>query len=1553
MNFKKFKRLASVMLSLSMVLSTNMTAFATETNSLPSENTAIVSDETPAECPHDWEFLRYMREPTCTTTGVAIYECQLENCTNIQGLKYEPVPALGHKFDPNAADYHEGEGYTVVENPEATCQQEGTLTFTCQREINGAACNGTKTETTPKTDHEWDEENPKNSPASCTKPAMTYIGCKHCDAIKPDSEQPDTEQPALGHGYERDDKVENTDFTKNTVAATCTTGGYVEYTCLLCAETTEGHTSTPEAEKTPALKHGYARDNRVENTDFTKSTVNATCTDGGYVEYTCLHCAETTEGHTIKPESEKTPALKHGYERDNAVEGTDYEKETVPATCTTDGYVEYTCKHCADAVEGHTSRPESEKTPALKHGYERTDAVEGTDYEKETVPATCTTDGYVEYTCKHCADAVEGHTSRPESEKTPALKHGYERTDAVEGTDYEKETVPATCTTDGYVEYTCKHCAVDVEGHTSRPADQIVTGAHIWGTEKVQISEANCKEPAQYDFVCTRCNDKKGETEARGEIDTTKHIWTADPVIFKAETCTANGLGRITCSFCQNDSQIIIIPAGHNYGEWDITPATCTADGSKTRTCQRDTCPDIETEGHAHQEVVSIPATGHDYGENAAESVKTEATCVVKGVVTKTCANGCGTTQDVEGTVDPENHANWSQDGEHAATCTRDRITGVYCTDCGTLGENATSEPGTATGHAFENMTNEQFEETYGPQEDNPDAKSYVEVTKEANCTEAGEKIFTCPTCEASPEEGNTKTVTVSALGHNFQDKYTAPTCTDNGKTQLTCTRLDCNATNGPEVDLYELTGEESEKATGHNFTELIDTYRPASCTRNGIGIYKCKTCDETANQTIPGGHDYGDWVTIAATCTANGSKTRTCQRDTCPDIETEGHAHQEVVSIPATGHDYGENAAESVKTEATCVVKGVVTKTCANGCGTTQDVEGTVDPENHANWSQDGEHAATCTRDRITGVYCTDCGTLGENATSEPGTATGHAFENMTNEQFEETYGPQEDNPDAKSYVEVTKEANCTEAGEKIFTCPTCEASPEEGNTKTVTVSALGHNFQDKYTAPTCTDNGKTQLTCARQGCNATSGQAVDLFVLLGEESEKALGHDPVKIPEVKATCIAPGSTEGVKCQRAECQEVLTATQPIDIDTVNGHDYQETEEIQEWTCTQDGIKEFTCSLCSNVKTETTPAGHDWFVGFSGDEKFHEYVGNADCADDGAILYRVCTRASADDCDFTGDFHGVEVVLEMPGTGLCPTCQKYVWKVTVPGQDATCTEDGFTESETCSSCSHVFKQAEPINALGHKDTTWKVQTAPTCVDAGVEAETCGVCNQPTGVTRPISATGIHKYVDVLVDGDCTHDDTIYSRCETCKQDEPGKAPQVFEGTALGHDFVNDICTRCEKRRIAVSTQFNKYVEDGKNKIRFTSIVEVVDTETYEPIEMGVLYITSKDYDGDGSNLTIEGNTQEPLIVKKQQTNNFNLDGYYVAISVGTSTDRVLWGRGFVKVKNKKTEEEETFYGEIVHGNFINGVVSKQENCNSSGRMDARISIMKGESADYV
>ena len=99
------------------------------------------------------------------------------------------------------------------------------------------------------------------------------------------------------------------------------------------------------------------------------------------------------------------------------------------------------------------------------------------------------------------------------------------------------------------------------------------------------------------------------------------------------------------------------------------------------------------------QEVVSIPATGHDFGENAAESVKTEATCVVKGVVTKTCANNCGTTQDVEGTVNPENHKNWSQDGDHPATCTRDRITGVYCTDCGTLGENATSEPGTATGH--------------------------------------------------------------------------------------------------------------------------------------------------------------------------------------------------------------------------------------------------------------------------------------------------------------------------------------------------------------------------------------------------------------------------------------------------------------------------------------------------------------------------------------------------------------------------------------------------------------------------------------------------------------------------------------------------------------------------------------------------------------------------------------------------------------------------------------------------------------------------------------
>ena len=95
-------------------------------------------------------------------------------------------------------------------------------------------------------------------------------------------------------------------------------------------------------------------------------------------------------------------------------------------------------------------------------------------------------------------------------------------------------------------------------------------------------------------------------------------------------TCTKDGVKTRTCACGETETQTI--PAtGHSFGEWTVTtPATCTKDGVETRSCA---CGETETR--------AIPATGHSFGE---WTVTTPATCTTDGVESRTCS-ACGETE--------------------------------------------------------------------------------------------------------------------------------------------------------------------------------------------------------------------------------------------------------------------------------------------------------------------------------------------------------------------------------------------------------------------------------------------------------------------------------------------------------------------------------------------------------------------------------------------------------------------------------------------------------------------------------------------------------------------------------------------------------------------------------------------------------------------------------------------------------------------------------------------------------------------------------------------
>lgn len=192
------------------------------------------------------------------------------------------------------------------------------------------------------------------------------------------------------------------------------------------------------------LTCGYP--NGGETVKLTK-TINATCTTDGYQEYTCSKCGET---HQVI-----LPKTGHNYQVSKKVD----------ATCTADGYDVYTCTNCKDTYTkttqqklGHdfSKKMDHKDSTCTVKGYDlykcsRCDETKKTElalvdhnYQlSKTVKATCTADGYKEYTCSMCNKSYQ--------EKLPKTGHDYDM-------NTEVERVDSTCSTHGHVNYACKVC---------------------------------------------------------------------------------------------------------------------------------------------------------------------------------------------------------------------------------------------------------------------------------------------------------------------------------------------------------------------------------------------------------------------------------------------------------------------------------------------------------------------------------------------------------------------------------------------------------------------------------------------------------------------------------------------------------------------------------------------------------------------------------------------------------------------------------------------------------------------------------------------------------------------------------------------------------------------------------------------------------------------------------------------------------------------------------------------------------------------------------------
>jgi len=218
-------------------------------------------------------------------------------------------------------------------------------------------------------------------------------------------------------------------------------------------------------------------------------------------------------------------------------------------------------------------------------------------------------------------------------------------------------------------------------------------------------------------------------------------------------------------------------------------------------------------------------------------------------------------------------------------------------------------------------------------------------------------------------------------------------------------------------------------------------------------------------------------------------------------------------------------------------------------------------------------------------------------------------------------------------------------------------------------------------------------------------------------------------------------------------------------------------------TCTKTGVKQYTCTICSETKTEEIAAlGHDYSSDWTIDTA-------ATCETVGSKSHH-CTR-----CDSKKD------VTEIPASG-------HSWNDGAITTEPTCTDEGV-KTFTCNACGKT--RTEAVAALGHNySSDWTIDTAAACETVGSKSHHCTRCDSKIDVTE-IPASG-HSWNDgaITTEPTCTDEGVKTFTCNAC-----GKT-RTEAVAALGHNYSSDWtidtaavcetvgskshhCTRCDSK----------------------------------------------------------------------------------------------------------------------------------------------------------
>ena len=301
-----------------------------------------------------------------------------------------------------------------------------------------------------------------------------------------------------------DDECKHLSMTKNTTDADCNNGGYTTYYCDNCdfsyvseytdplkhrlTKTSVAPTCTTEGYTNYSCQCGYSYKSDIISPtghDYKARVVSPTCIEEGYTVYTCSTCSDSytsdytdATGHTLSSNVVSPDCKNEGYTVFSCSCGHSYRSNFTPPlghyfeftvtapTCTEQGYTAYVC-NCGYSYIADYVKPDGHK------------------YSENIISiADCINSGCVEYTCK-CGDTY--------SLITPPLQHSFKR-----------EVTAPTLSDIGFTDFICQKCNYSYQGDYKFYSD-IVSSAFADSTEVlhkgIDISYHNYSVNSQGEYL--------------------------------------------------------------------------------------------------------------------------------------------------------------------------------------------------------------------------------------------------------------------------------------------------------------------------------------------------------------------------------------------------------------------------------------------------------------------------------------------------------------------------------------------------------------------------------------------------------------------------------------------------------------------------------------------------------------------------------------------------------------------------------------------------------------------------------------------------------------------------------------------------------------------------------------------------------------------------------------------------------------------------------------------------------------------------------------------